>query len=135
MGFSVVHSTWDNPEGFGYVFDNFQADTNFVNQKTPISFHGHTHLPVIYMRDSGAGGVKCYEAQDFKIEPGKKYFINVGSVGQPRDGNPRSSYVIFHQAEKVVRFRRLEYDIESAQRRILEAGLPERLAYRLGTGE
>ena len=137
MGFSIVHSTCDRPESFGYVFDNLQADANFVNQKTAICFHGHTHCPVIYERSAGSSnaGVSCYDAQDFKIELGHKFFINVGSVGQPRDGDKRASYVIFHQQEKVVRFRRLEYDIESAQRKILEAGLPERLAMRLVKGQ
>lgn len=133
LGFSVVHSTWDRPEQFGYVFDNFQAEANFLHQKTPICFHGHTHCPIIYERSMN--GVCHVDAADVQLAPGKKYFINVGSVGQPRDLDPRASYVLFDQAAKTVRFRRLEYDIERAQARVREAGLPERLAARLATGQ
>lgn len=133
MGFSVVHSTCDTPEAFGYVFDVFQADANFINQKTPVCFHGHTHCPVVYERS--LDGVLVKEAEDFTLTPGRRYFINVGSVGQPRDGDPRASYVIFDQAAKTVRFRRLEYDVAAAQKRVRDAGLPERLAERLGFGQ
>ena len=133
MGFSIVHSTCDNPEGFGYVFDRFQADANFVNQKTPICFHGHTHCPVVFERLMD--GVQVLPPTDMILAPGHKFFINVGSVGQPRDGDPRASYVIFDQASKTVRFRRLEYDVAAAQERVRRAGLPERLALRLAVGE
>jgi diadenosine tetraphosphatase ApaH/serine/threonine PP2A family protein phosphatase len=74
------------------------------------------------------------DAQDFKLPLGRKYFINVGSVGQPRDGDPRAAYAIWEPAERMISFRRLEYDIEAAQSRIRAAGLPERLAERLSVG-
>ncbi len=75
------------------------------------------------------------DAQDFKLPIGRKYFINVGSVGQPRDGDPRAAYVIYDMATRMVKFRRLEYDVAAAQERILRAGLPARLAERIGVGE
>lgn len=133
MGMSIVHSTWDNPETFGYVFDHLQAEANFISQPTPICFHGHTHCPMIYEKQ--ISGVFRIEAQDFKVPIGRKYFINVGSVGQPRDGDPRATYVIYDPKERQVRFRRLEYDVQAAQERILAAGLPERLAQRLEVGQ
>ena len=133
MGVTLVHSTMDNPENFGYVFDNLQAEANFLNQKTPVCFHGHTHCPMIY--EKSMNGVFRIDAQDFKLPVGRKYFINVGSVGQPRDGDPRATYVIYDPKERTVRFRRLEYDIEAAQERIRLAGLPERLAARLAVGQ
>ena len=74
------------------------------------------------------------DAQDFRLPIGRKYFINVGSVGQPRDGDPRATYVIFDMKTRQITFRRLEYDIAAAQERIRRAGLPERLAERLATG-
>lgn len=74
------------------------------------------------------------DAQDFKLPIGRKYFINVGSVGQPRDGDPRAAYVIYHPKTRQVVFRRLEYDVEAAQERVRLAGLPERLAERLAVG-
>ena len=133
MGVTLVHSTMDDPENFGYVFDNLQAEANFLNQKTPVCFHGHTNGTKIY--EKSMNGVFRIDAQDFKLPIGRKYFINVGSVGQPRDGDPRATYVIYDPKERTVRFRRLEYDVEAAQERIRLAGLPERLAARLAVGQ
>jgi diadenosine tetraphosphatase ApaH/serine/threonine PP2A family protein phosphatase len=65
------------------------------------------------------------------IEPGLKYFINAGSVGQPRDGDWRACYVIYDMADNRIVFRRIEYDVEQTRQKILEAGLPESLAARL----
>ncbi len=133
MGISLVHATMDNPQSFGYVFDHLQAAANFICQKTPICFYGHTHCPMIFEKQMS--GIYRIDAQDFKLPIGRKYFINVGSVGQPRDGDPRSSYVIYDAAERTVHFRRIEYDIAAAQARIRAAGLPERLAERLAVGQ
>ena len=80
-------------------------------------------------------GVYRIDPQDFKLQMGRKYFINVGSVGQPRDGDPRASYVIYDPKARKVSFRRLEYDVEAAQQRIRLAGLPDRLASRLAVGQ
>ncbi len=133
LGITLVHSTMDNPETFGYVFDHFQAESNFICQKTPLCFHGHTHVPMIYEKQ--VAGVYRIDPQDFKLPIGRKYFINVGSVGQPRDRDPRASYVIYDFLARTVKFRRLEYDVEAAQERIKMAGLPLRLAERLALGE
>ena len=133
MGITLVHATMDNPEDFGYVFDHLQAEAHFSHQVTPLCFHGHTHCPMIYEKQLGA--VYRIDAQDFKLPIGRKYFINVGSVGQPRDGDPRAAYVLYDPATRMVHFRRLEYDIAAAQARIREAGLPERLAQRLEVGQ
>ena len=132
-GITLVHATLDNPEGFGYVFDHLQAEAHFTHQITPLCFHGHTHCPMIYEKQLGA--VYRIDAQSFKLPIGRKYFINVGSVGQPRDGDPRAAYVIYNPAARVVNFRRVEYDIAAAQAKIREAGLPERLAERLALGQ
>lgn len=131
MGFTIVHATLDMPDRWGYVFDCLQAESNFAYQRTPLCFHGHTHVPIIYERSAS---VTHYEPVDFKIELGQKLFINVGSVGQPRDGDPRASYVIYEPSTRSIRFRRLEYDVAAAQARIRAAGLPERLAVRLEQG-
>ncbi len=132
-GITVVHSTMDHPESFGYVFDHQQAETNFIQQKAPICFHGHTHCPMIYEKQ--ISGVWRIDPQDFQLKPGRKYFINVGSVGQPRDGDPRATYVIYDPLARFIQYRRLPYDIEKAQARIRAAGLPERLAKRLALGQ
>ena len=133
MGFTIVHSTLDMPLRWGYVFENLQAEANFVYQRTPLCFHGHTHVPIIY--EKRAGGVVHYEPTDFKVALGQRLFINVGSVGQPRDGDPRASYVIYDSGTRTVRFRRISYDVAAAQARIRAAGLPERLAARLEAGK
>lgn len=132
MGMTLVHSTMDNPENFGYVFDHLQAESHFTHQLTPICFHGHTHVPMVYEKQ--IGGVYRIDPQDFKLPIGRKYFINVGSVGQPRDGDPRASYVIYEPKTRQITYRRIPYDVETAQARIRYAGLPERLAIRLGEG-
>ena len=132
-GITIVHATMDNPAGFGYVFDHLQAEANFARQLTPVCFHGHTHCPMIYEKQIGA--VYRIDAQDFRLPVGRKYFINVGSVGQPRDGDPRAAYVLYSPKDRLVRFRRLEYDIAAAQAKIRAAGLPERLAQRLEVGQ
>jgi diadenosine tetraphosphatase ApaH/serine/threonine PP2A family protein phosphatase len=68
------------------------------------------------------------------IEDGAKYFINAGSVGQPRDGDWRASYVIYDMSENKVVFRRIEYDLATAQKKILATDLPPGLADRLAEG-
>ena len=138
MGITIVHSTMDNPESFGYVFENVQAEANFIYQKVPLCFHGHTHCPMIFERSlNGVFRIDPAELENaaFKLIPGRKYFINVGSVGQPRDLNPLCSYVIYDPVAKTVYFRRLPYDIAAAQAKIRAAGLPERLADRLSVGQ
>ena len=132
MGITLVHATMDCPEAFGYVFDHLQAEANFIHQVTPLCFHGHTHCPMIYEKQVSA--VYRIDAQDFKLPIGRKYFINVGSVGQPRDGDPRAAYAVWDPKTRQVSFRRLEYDVAAAQARIRAAGLPERLAERLAIG-
>lgn len=133
IGITLVHATLDNPEAFGYVFDHLQAEAHFVHQIAPLCFHGHTHCPMIYEKQLGA--VYRIDAQDFSLPIGRKYFINVGSVGQPRDGDPRAAYVLYNPNGRKVCFRRVEYDIAAAQARIRAAGLPERLAERLAVGQ
>ncbi len=129
--FTIVHATLDAPQRWGYVFDKLAAAASFPYQNTPVCFFGHTHVPVAFVRDSMVRGGTYSK---FKIEPGKKYFINVGAVGQPRDGNPRAAYVVYDVDEGTVELRRLEYDIATAQKKIRAAGLPERLAERLAYG-
>jgi len=129
--FTIVHATLDAPQRWGYVFDKLAAAASFPYQNTQVCFFGHTHVPVAFMRDSVVRGGTYSK---FKIDPAKKYFINVGAVGQPRDNNPKSAYVIYDLEEGTVELRRLEYDIPAAQKKILDAGLPERLAERLEYG-
>lgn len=131
-GFTIVHSTLDMPDKWGYVFDSLEADANFNYQNTSVCFHGHTHVPVVYEKQKR---VTRDIYSKLKVALGKKYFINVGSVGQPRDGDPRAAYVIYDMKNKEVFLRRLEYDIGKTQAKIRKIGLPERLARRLELGK
>lgn len=130
--FSMVHATLDVPQRWGYVFEKLAAAASFTYQNTSVCFFGHTHVPVAFIRDSMVRGGTYSK---FKVEPGRKYFVNVGSVGQPRDLNPKAAYVVYDLDEQTIELRRLDYDIAKAQKKILEAGLPPRLAERLAHGK
>jgi len=130
--FTLVHATLDTPHKWGYVFDQLAAAASFSYQNTSLCFFGHTHVPLAFVRDTTVYG-GTYDT--IKIELGKKYFVNVGSVGQPRDGNPKTSYAIYDTVTRTVNLRRLDYDIAKAQAKIIDAGLPKRLAERLAQGK
>jgi len=129
--FTAVHSTLDQPGSWNYVTNRFDAMANFSYQFTPLCFHGHTHVPRVYMKTDR---VQEVPADSIAIEKGAKYFINVGSVGQPRDGDWRASYAIYDIPSQHVVFRRVEYDIVTTQEKIIAAGLPRMLAERIEEG-
>lgn len=129
--YTIVHSTLDQPVHWNYVTNRFDAMSNFSYQFTQICFHGHTHVPRVYIKSDK---VREVPAESIEIEANSKYFINVGSVGQPRDGDPRACYAILDHDHKLVVFRRVEYDISTTQKKIREAELPEMLAERLAEG-
>lgn len=105
-GFTITHGTLDQPERWGYVFDKLMAAASFTYQQTPVCFFGHTHVPVAFIRDSVVRGGTFSK---IKIEPGRKYFMNVGSVGQPRDNNPKAAYVTYDLETQIIELRRLDY--------------------------
>jgi len=118
-----------------YLLDTRSAEHNFDYFETPYCFVGHTHLPVIYTLD-GTG-----ESTQLKIpEPNItikliwRTIINPGSVGQPRDRDPRAAYAIYDSEENTWTYQRVAYDIEDVQARMIEAGLPERHIIRLTGG-
>ena len=129
--FTVVHSTLDQPNSWNYVTNKFDAMANFSYQVTPVCFYGHTHVPRVFIRTEK---VQEVAAESIIIDPTQKYFINTGSVGQPRDGDWRASYCIYDLDHRQVIFRRVEYDLKTAQKKIIDAGLPESLAERIGVG-
>ena len=129
--FMLVHATLDNPEMWGYVFDKLEAEANFAYQMCSVCFFGHTHVPLAFEK---AGIVRGGLYTKLRITAGRKYYINVGSDGQPRDGDPRAAYAIYDLAQNVVELRRVEYDIPATQRKIQAAGLPARAASRLEIG-
>jgi predicted phosphodiesterase len=129
--FTIVHATLDTPGQWSYVFNTLDAAASFTYQHTAVCFFGHTHVPMAFVRDEGIRRVKI---EHLRIDPAKKYFINVGSVGQPRDGDWRAAYCIYDVDANDVEQRRVSYDVETAQEKIIKAGLPPLLAKRLAIG-
>ena len=132
-GFEIVHSTPDDPPGWHYLMTEFDAVALFGSFEAQVLFYGHTHVPAAFVRDD-RGGVSSLETESFSLEPGSRYIVNVGSVGQPRDGDPRAAFGVYDDGAGKVEFYRVDYDIQLAQKRIRDAGLPEILATRLSHG-
>jgi diadenosine tetraphosphatase ApaH/serine/threonine PP2A family protein phosphatase len=128
-----VHSTPEEPERWRYILSPHEAGKHFDLLNPQICFIGHSHRPVVFAR--GDDGHVLVLGADFSIKSNWKYIVNVGSVGQPRDGDPKASYAIFDAEEASVRIKRVSYDIEKAQQKIRRAGLPEIEAERLAYGE
>lgn len=120
-----------------YIFDAGDAARALDTASRRICLFGHTHLPVVYRRDSeGDGGLAPGPDADvqLELEADARYLINPGSVGQPRDGDPRAAFAIYDTETAVITLKRVEYPVELAQRRIFDAGLPPGLAHRLALG-
>jgi diadenosine tetraphosphatase ApaH/serine/threonine PP2A family protein phosphatase len=130
--FTIVHSSLSNPNRWNYIFKRNAAESSFRNQFANVCFFGHTHVPLAFVSD-GASIEKGFYGT-LSINRAYKYLINVGSVGQPRDRNPRAAYAIYDLDAQTVTLRRVEYDIAAVQMKIREAGLPFRNALRLDYG-
>jgi putative phosphoesterase len=120
----LVHSSPDSPESFRYLFDQDDAEESFGVLKETICFVGHTHRPTIF----------CEDGITQILDRGKRYIVNVGSVGQPRDGNWRSCFALYDTEQFSVNYIRVDYDVESTIQKIIAAGLPKKLADRLLIG-
>ena len=129
--FTIVHATLDTPAQWGYVFNNLDAAASFTYQHTAICFFGHTHVPMAFIRDDG---VRRVTFEQIHVETGRKYFINAGSTGQPRDGDWRAAYCIYDTERNLIELHRVKYDLDTAQKKIIKAGLPRLLADRLALG-
>ncbi|NQT45929.1 MAG: metallophosphoesterase family protein [Candidatus Omnitrophica bacterium] len=130
--FTLVHGTLHRPEEFRYMRDEREALMSFRLQDTPLCFLGHTHSPGIYWEREGR--ISYSQDKIVKLAEGTKYIINCGSIGQPRDGNPKASYCIYDDEAKKIEFKRIAYDIKKAQDKIRGAGLPDIIADRLAEG-
>jgi diadenosine tetraphosphatase ApaH/serine/threonine PP2A family protein phosphatase len=131
---TAVHGRHDDPERFEYLFTRTDAEKNFDIQKNPICMQGHSHVPVLW--EKSPRGITCYSQalEPVQLSSRNQYVVNVGSVGQPRDGLPEACYLIFDSGERKIHHRRIAYDIGETQRRIRAAGLPEGNALRIAQG-
>ena len=129
----LVHSSPREPELWHYILDMDDAIESFDYFTEKMCLIGHTHRPfIVYKRTSG----ECELTNELResLSHDRRYLINIGSVGQPRDGDPRSCYLIYDSEEGVVRHKRVAYNVKATQKDMAKIGLPEFLIERLAVG-
>ncbi|MEQ8819519.1 MAG: metallophosphoesterase family protein [Sumerlaeia bacterium] len=127
-----VHASPKDPGEWNYVLTMGEARMNFNYYNERICFIGHSHQPFIIENDGG--NLACPSKPEIELRPDRRYLVNVGSVGQPRDHNPDAAYVILDLEKNHLKIHRTPYDLDGAQKAIRAAGLPPELAERLAHG-
>jgi predicted phosphodiesterase len=126
-----------------YILLASEAYLMLAQLSVPLVFFGHTHVQRCFQLEPGSPGKSLVPAPrqgkgkqtvKFELKEGVRYMVNPGSVGQPRDNDPRAAFLVYDQEENSIIFYRVPYDIPRAQQKIISAGLPERLAARLAEG-
>jgi diadenosine tetraphosphatase ApaH/serine/threonine PP2A family protein phosphatase len=131
---TLVHGSPREPV-WEYLLDPRNAGENFRYFHTTYCFVGHTHLPIMYHMGNGNQFAQMISPATFTpLQLSPRSIINPGSVGQPRDHDPRASYLLFDKENQTIEYRRVEYDVEAVQNRMQEAGLPNRHIQRLADG-
>lgn len=130
--FTLVHGSLHAPELFNYVQTMRDAEYNFDACKTPLLFLGHSHQPLAFFNTQP---MTYTLDEEIPVDTPVKMIVNVGSVGQPRDEDPRSCFAVYDSEEALVTLHRVAYDIETVVEKILRADLPEPLALRLRLGK
>jgi predicted phosphodiesterase len=128
-----VHASLDHPKEFNYLYTWEDALPTLALMDRPVCFVGHTHLPVAFIQDHDSVWI-CDESS-LSIQQDNKYVINVGSVGQPRDGNIHACCCIYDTLDRTVEFKRVPYDYGKTVKRMNKIGLPASLSERLSLGE
>ena len=129
---TFVHGTLDSPDLFDYIQTSYDAHLSLERLENRVCFIGHSHVPVAFLQNDSA----ITYSTDYIVDLSDvvKSIVNVGSVGQPRDGNPNASFATYDVEAEQVELFRCPYDLESTQEKIMEAGLPPFLAERLAVG-
>lgn len=130
--FILVHGSLDSPEDFNYLNNEEDADMSFALLKKQVCFVGHTHRPGVFIERERELFFKPLKV--LELEDNKRYIVNVGSIGQPRDRDCRASLVIYDSDTKIIELKRVGYDFRLTQEKIIKSGLPESLAWRLAEG-
>ena len=133
-GIYWVHASPYQPKRWHYIYDKRGAEKHFSSFDTPLCFVGHSHRPVI-LEETPEGKINEYISNLWDIKPQNRYIFNDGSLGQPRDGNPKPTYILYNSNERTVEFKRFDYDLVQAQSKIIKNGLPSYLAERLSLGK
>ena len=129
-GFSLVHGSPRDEDDYVFELDEVEAAAPFIDRA--LTFFGHTHMQGGFMIHRN--GILVLRGPVIALENDVAYLLNPGSVGQPRDGDPRAAYALYDTDERTVEFRRAVYDVAATQRKMIQAGLPEPLAQRLEQG-
>jgi diadenosine tetraphosphatase ApaH/serine/threonine PP2A family protein phosphatase len=132
-GAHLVHSSPSEPDKWNYILQPTDALHEFKCFDEDVCFVGHSHFALFFVKE----GESCRRAlpSAFQLEKGRRYIVNIGSVGQPRDRSPSASFVTLETPTGIVQFHRVDYDCHLAYDKILKAGLPRFLAERLLVGE
>lgn len=129
----LVHSTPKEPQEWNYIFDLDDAEENFNFFNKQICMIGHSHFPAIIKKYDDRHCFLHQETQT-KVEKGFKYIINIGSVGQPRDGSNLACYLVYDTKKQIATLKRLPYDFKKTQAKMEKRGLPRFLIDRLAVG-
>lgn len=130
-GFRAAHGEFRFPGRFLYIEEPADAAPSWQAVPDPLLFVGHTHRPSLHLLGS-SGVPRQAEAQDFVLEPGRRHIVNVGSVGQPRDGGIEASYAIHDTARGTIHFRRIPFDLDAYRGEVRRTGLPDAGGWFLG---
>ncbi len=133
-GITIVHANPSLPEEWGYIFTLWDAEMNFPYFEGEFCFVGHSHQPVVVRMDSD-GAVSIVPGDSLHLEEDSRYLINVGSVGQPRDGNPAACFGLIDMEKSEFSLIRVTYDVGKTHEKMSELGLPQPLADRLLEGK
>jgi diadenosine tetraphosphatase ApaH/serine/threonine PP2A family protein phosphatase len=130
---TLVHASPAAPEEWDYLLDPEDGYAAFPAFGTRLCFVGHSHVTAAWAQGSW-GHEHARAPREVALEAGSRYIVNVGSVGQPRDRDPRAAYAVWDVEARTIAFRRVPYDVAGARAKIAAAGLPRFLADRLGEG-
>ena len=125
----LVHATLKDSASWGYIRNRCDAFIALAHQEQPVCFFGHTHVPVAY--SSNGSSVEALRDSRVNLAKELKYLVNVGSVGQPRDGDPKACYVIFDSLAATIEYRRVDYNVDDVVKGLQAAGLSAELSERL----
>ena len=130
-GLDIVHSTLCSPELFDYIQTSYDASLSMALMRSPVCFIGHSHVPIVFVQN----GVISYSLEsEITVGDGSRAIVNVGSVGQPRDRDPRACCAIYDTETRTMQLRRYRYDVEAVVSKVQDAGLPIELGARLRLG-
>ena len=129
----LVHASPRNPAKWDYLFSLEEFEYEFSRFEQQVCFIGHSHIPIAVFQDAN-GYADFLRENPFPLLKNRRYIVNVGSVGQPRDLDPRASYAIYDGNNSSIEIIRLDYNIPLAQQKIMNNGLPKVLADRLLVG-